>query len=458
MTGRVTSSFRDPSGFIFEYEGVLYRQVNRAHQSDFDALILSGLYDALVDRGLLIPHVPADVPAPHPETNYLVIRPEPVSFISYPFEWCPSQLRAAALATLEIQRLAIEHGMSLRDATAYNIQFRNGQPVLIDTLSFERLPEDRPWVAYGQFCRHFLAPLALMRHVDVRLGQLARTYIDGVPLDLASKLLPWWTRLQFGLGVHLHAHAASQARHGRRRGQAKRRQLSRRALLGLIDSLTSVTRRQTWDPAPSTWRDYYAIGESYTDVSATHKREIVRRVLSEWPAGVIWDLGANTGEFSRLADTVTGAEVLAIEADVSAVELNWRSCQREDRGRVTPLLIDLANPTPSQGWAHEERASLQQRGPADVVLALALVHHLAIGNNVPLQSLLTWLAALGRTVILEWVPKEDPMVQHLLSSREDVFSSYSSDELEYSAKELFSITLKEKIKDSSRYIYVLEQR
>jgi hypothetical protein len=458
MTGRVSSSFRDPSGFIFKYEGVLYRQVNRTHQSDFDALVLSGLYDVLVDRGLLIPHVQADVPAPNPETSYLVIRPEPVSFISYPFEWCPSQLRAAALATLEIQRLAIEHGMSLRDATAYNIQFRNGHPVLIDTLSFERLPEDRPWTAYGQFCRHFLAPLALMRHVDVRLGQLPRTSIDGVPLDLASRLLPWRTRLQLGLGIHIHAHAASQARHGRRRGQTNNRRLSRQALLGLVDSLTAVTRRQTWDPAPSTWRDYYPAGESYTDISATHKREIVGRILGEMPAGVIWDLGANTGEFSRLAATVTGSEVLAIEADASAVELNWRSCQREEHSLVTPLLMDLANPTPSQGWAHEERASLQERGPADVVLALALVHHLAIGNNVPLQSLFAWFATLGRTVILEWVPKEDPMVQRLLSSREDVFSSYSSDDLESSAQDLFTIKFKEKIKDSSRYIYVLERR
>ena len=458
---RLPGSFRDPAGFVFRRDGVLYRQVGDRYRRNYDALFETGLYDALVGRGLLIPHVEVPVPPAEPDSASLVIQPDPVAFISYPFEWCPGQLRDAAEATLEIQRVALEHGMTLRDASAYNIQFHDGRPVLIDTLSFEPLVEGRAWAAYGQFCRHFLAPLALMRHVDVRLGMMLRTELDGIPLDVASKLLPFRTRLQWGLGVHVHAHAASQRRHSADQsgaGRSSRGGMSHRALLGLVDSLLATVKKQRWEPSASAWRDYYALRESYSGDSMDDKRVLVSQLLKTLPAQVIWDLGANTGLFSRMAAEVTGAQVVAVEMDASAVELNWQECQRSEEPRVLPLLNDLSNPTPRQGWAHVERDSLEDRGPADVLLALALVHHLAIGNNVPLPSLLAWLADLSRTVVIEWIPKEDPMVQRLLSSREDIFDDYSADAFELAAKPFFEIRQKEQVKGSLRHLYVLERR
>ncbi len=461
MSERLSASFRDPAGFLFRRDGVLYRQINEKHRGNYDALMQSGLYDQLVDRGLLVRHVEVDVSLAEPDSGSLVIMPDPVPFISYPFEWCAGQLRAAGEATLAIQRIAIDHGMSLRDASAYNIQFHHGQPLLIDTLSFEPLAEGRPWSAYGQYCRHFLAPLALMKHVDVRLGNLLRTELDGVPLDLAASLLPRRTRFQWGLGVHLHAHATSQRRHAGEQGERGRPQsskMSRRALIGLVDSLLAATKKQQWRPAPSTWRDYYALGESYSRDSMDHKKGVVATMLQDVSADLIWDLGANTGQFSRLAADVTGAQVVAIEMDSSAVELHWQSLRDEENVRVLPLLNDLSNPTPAQGWAHRERASLEDRGPADVVLALALVHHLAIGNNVPLRLLLEWLASLAQTVIIEWIPKQDPMVQRLLASREDVFDDYCTDEFERAAEQFFKIRQTEPVEDSLRRLYVLERR
>ena len=464
MTERLPASFRDPAGFLFRRGGTLYRQVNDRHREAFDALMTGGLYDTLVDRGLLIPHEQVEVEPAEPTLGSLVIRPEVVPFVSYPFEWSPGQLRAAAEATLEIQRLAVEHGMSLRDASAYNIQFRDGSPVLIDTLSFEPLVEGAPWVAYAQYCRHFLAPLALMRYVDVRLGSLLRTEIDGVPLDLASRTLPRRTRFRMGLGLHLHAHARSQRRYagdGASAGARRRGTMSRQALLGLVDSLATTTRKLQWQPGESAWRDYYAAGESYSTGSAAHKHEIVESLLRERPAAMVWDLGANTGHFSRLAAEVTGATVVAMEMDPSAVEVHWQQVRAADgsgRGSVLPLLVDLANPTPAQGWAHRERASIQDRGPADVVLALALVHHLAIANNVPLEDLFAWLAELAQTVVIEWIPKEDPMVQRLLASREDVFDDYHTEGFERAAARYFSVTRAEQVKDSLRTVYLLARR
>src|ERR1051326_2629765 len=207
-------SFRDPSGFVFRRENTLFRQVQIGYREEYDLLMASGLYQALVDAGLLIAHTEEDVNSSLTEGAYRVLRPEPIPFISYPYEWCFSQLYDAALATLQIQKEALRFGMSLKDASAYNIQFRAGKPVMIDTLSFERYKEGRPWPAYRQFCQHFLAPLALMSRTDIRLRQMLRTNIDGIPLDLASRLLPRSTWLQAGLLTHIHLHGAAQQRYG----------------------------------------------------------------------------------------------------------------------------------------------------------------------------------------------------------------------------------------------------
>ena len=169
---------------------MLYRQINQEYRQDYETLIKSGLYERLIKDHLLISHEEVIVPPAEPQKVYKVIQPEIVGFISYPYEWCFSQLKDAALTTLAIQKIALDYGMCLKDASAYNIQFHEGRPILIDTLSFEIYSEGNPWVAYRQFCQHFLAPLTLMAYRDVRLSQLMRIYIDGIPLDLAGKLFP----------------------------------------------------------------------------------------------------------------------------------------------------------------------------------------------------------------------------------------------------------------------------
>jgi len=196
-SGIVASSFRDPSGFVFWQDGAIYRQINTIYKEDYDRLMTSGLHKALVEEGLIVSHEEVALQSAAPQVAYKVIRPDQVPFISYPYEWSFSQLKGAALATLRIQRKALDFGMSLKDCSAYNMQFMKGKPVFIDTLSFEKYQEGSPWVAYRQFCQHFLAPLALMSHRDSRLGQLLRIHLDGVPLDLASKLLPRRTHFSF---------------------------------------------------------------------------------------------------------------------------------------------------------------------------------------------------------------------------------------------------------------------
>jgi ribosomal protein L11 methylase PrmA len=442
---------------MYVEDGILKRRVNEVYRHDFDLLTSSGLLETLVEQNLLIPHEthePADE-----DGAYKILVPEVVPFISYPYEWSFSQLKDAALATLQIQTLALDAGMSLKDASAYNIQFGGGRAVLIDTLSFEKLVEGQPWIAYAQFCRHFLAPLALMSLVDIRLGTMSRMFIDGVPLDLASELLPGKTKLRPGLQIHIHAHAKSQRK---RSGDAIKREdvkgrFSLKAFRGLIDNLMGVVRSLEWAPEGTTWVDYYAEAAHYSEEALDRKRELVAALMKQVDPKIVWDLGANTGMFSRIAAD-HGAHTVAFDVDPGAVEAHYLKAKEDGLTQVLPLVLDLTNPSPSIGWANAERDTLEDRGPADLVLALALVHHLAIGNNVPLGMIASWLARLTRWVVVEFVPKNDPKIEFMLGSRDDIFDTYSEAGFERAFAEHLELRSKEPVGDSGRILYLYERR
>jgi hypothetical protein len=456
-TARLGASFRDPSGYLFQRDGRLYRQVNRAYQADFERLLSSGLYDELVKAGLLIPHAETGAAPDDPARAYRVIEPETVRFISYPYEWSFGQLQAAALATLEIQRRALVKGMSLKDSSAYNIQFHHGRPVLIDTLSFETYREGEPWDAYRQFCQHFLAPLALMAHTDIRLGQLLRVYIDGIPLDLASRLLPRKTRFSFSLLTHLHLHAASQKRYADKpvnRSQGRRR-MSRTSFLGLIDNLASSVRRLSWKPAGTEWGSYYT-AHNYTPAGLAHKQQVVDRFLDLAGPQMVWDLGANTGLFSQQPSR-RGIPTVAFDIDPAAVEINYRECQARAEANMLPLVSDLTNPSPALGWSSRERMSLLERAPAGAVMALALVHHLAIGNNVPLPEVARFFSQLAPWLLVEFVPKPDSQVQRMLATRLDIFDSYDRPGFEQAFGRYYRVEEAIDLQDSERTLFLLKR-
>ena len=449
------ASYRDPAGFVFTRDGVLYRQINPGAREDFTRLIDSGLYHALAGRGDLVAHEEAD-PALSPDgAAFLVIRPERIPFISYPYEWCFGQLRDAALLTLRLQKTAMAHGMSLKDATPFNVAFDRGRPVLIDTLSFERLEPGAPWVAYRQFCETFLAPLALMSAVDVRLNQLLRPWLDGVPLDLAGALLPWRARMRPGLLVHLHLHAAAQRRlRGRASGAGRAPgQMNATALPALVDSLERTVRGLRWSPAGTVWGDYYD-DTNYTADAFAHKREIVAAAIGRLAPSTVWDLGANDGTFSRLASD-RGIPTVAFDVDPAAVEKNYRRVVERRETHLLPLLVDLMNPSAASGWANRERETLAERGPADLALALALVHHLAIAHNVPLPHVAAFLASIARSLVIEFVPKDDSQVQRMLASRKDIFGGYTREAFEAAFSARFTIEAAEPVRGTRRIVYVM---
>ena len=450
---RVDGSFRDPSGFVFARDGRLFRQVNNVFADEFDACTSSGLYDALTSEGLLVAHSRADLSLALTPDAHAVLEPQRVPFITYPYEWCFGQLRDAALLTLDVQLRALERGFVLRDSSAYNVQFVDGRPVFIDTLSFERYRDGEPWVAYKQFCEHFLVPLSLMATRDVRVGLTLREWIDGIPLDLGSKLLPRrsWGDLNTLLHVHLHARAQRKYAESNVSTVTRGRGLSKAQLVALVGSLRSAVARLSWTPAGTQWADYVG-ATNYSDAAASSKETLVRTYLERAAPRTVWDLGANTGVYTRVARAVAPS-VVSFDVDPAAVERNYRQVRAQNETGILPLVLDLTNPSPALGWAHRERMSLEERGPADAVMALALVHHLAIGNNVPLDRVAAYLARLGRTLVIEFVAKADSQVQRLLRNRPDIFPDYTQDGFEAAFRESFTIEESARIGDAERWLY-----
>jgi len=453
----ISSSFRDPSGFLFYENNTIYRQVNQYYKENYDFLINSGLYKTLIDSEQLIPHEEVNIEPFNPNTAYKIIKPEKIPFISYPYEWCFSQLKKAALTTLDIQKTAMKHDMTLKDCSAYNIQFYNGKAILIDTLSFEKYVEGQIWKGYRQFCQHFLAPLALMSQKDIRLNQLLRIYVDGIPLDLTSKLLPLRSRSSFSLLAHIHAHAKSQKHfEDKKIDRFKERKLSRRSFLGIIESLHSGIKKLNWKPEGTEWGEYYN-DTNYSEKGFTQKKKIIENFFDKTDAKVAWDLGANIGIFSRISSD-RGINTISFDIDPAAVEKNYLDSMEKGESKILPLLLDLTNPSPDMGWENQERSSIINRGPVDVVLALALIHHLVISNNLPLEKITQFFKKICKNLIIEFVPKTDSQVKRLLISREDIFSDYTKENFEKEFEKSFLIKDSIKVEDSDRILYVMEKR
>ena len=450
------SSFRDPSGFVYRRDGILYRQVNRCFKEDFDRFVDSGLCRKLQQAGLLIAHEEVSIDLSHTDKAYKVIQPERLPYVSYPYEWSFSQLKDAALTTIRIQKAALDCGMSLKDCSAYNVQFLRGKPIFIDTLSFETYLEGQPWVAYRQFCQHFLAPLALMSYVDVRLSQLLRVYIDGLPLDLTSPLLPLKTRLKLGLLSHIHLHARAQTRYASKTLETRKPSVSRVAMLGLIDNLERSVQKFRWEPQGTEWAEYYNF-TNYSDSSTEQKRTVVGEFLDEAKPRCVWDIGANTGLYSRVSSD-RGIGTIAYDIDPAAVEKNYRMVSEKQEEHILPLLLDLGNPSPGIGWGNTERESFFQRGPVDLVMALALIHHVAISNNVALARTAEQFARIADFLIIEFVPKSDSQVKILLSTREDIFPDYRRDAFEEEYAQFFDIVRSVELEGTERTLYLMRKK
>lgn len=437
---RISSSFRDPGGYVYEEDGVIYRKMSPESQSVIAKLIGSTLYGKLVGEKLLLPFTWVG--------DRLI--PDRVPFISYPYEWSFSMLKDAALLTLDIELLSLNYDMQLKDASAYNIQFVKGRPVFIDHLSFYPYEEGKPWAAYGQFCRHFLAPLALAAYRDVSHIRRLQIDLDGLQLGSASHLLPLRASLLPGLMMHLKFHGMNPR--GIQPLKPSKRRISKTILTGLVKSLRSVVSGLNWEPTYG-WKEY-EVECNYGEESTHKKAYLVEQFLSRSKAEVVADLGCNVGLYSQVASGI-GCRVVAVDNDPSCVELLYRANDGED---ILPLVVDMTSPSPAIGWGNTERDSFLDRLKVDTVMCLALVHHLVIGNNTPLDRVASLLARVGRNLVIEWIPKEDSQVSRMLEYREDIFPTYNQETFEGVFSRDFSIVDCQPIEGTTRSLYLMERR
>ncbi|MEX2123346.1 MAG: hypothetical protein WD795_05605 [Woeseia sp.] len=460
MNNKIDASFRDPAGFLYRKDGTLLRQVNDSYATHYEACVASGLYDRLIAGNLLIPHAEVDDAGMAPG-KYRVLMPEEIPYVSYPYEWSFTQLKDAALLTLEIQRVALDHDLSLKDASAYNVQFRGGNAIFIDSLSFERYVEGVPWVAYRQFCQHFLAPLTLMAAGDLRLRQLSFRYLDGLPLDLVSNMLPASTWFRYSTFAHIHMHARSQRKHqddARARETIAVSRLSKTMLVALIASLKSAIGKLSAKDVPTEWGEYYD-DTNYSAEAMRHKESLLGRFADTYlgDVPVVHDLGANTGRFSRIV-AARSRQVVAHDIDEMAVERHCREIKSQGSANILPLVLDLGNPAPAMGWDLKERSSFHERARGTAAVALALVHHLCITNNVPLDRLAGFFSGVFETLIIEFVPKEDSQVQRMLATRRDVFDNYDVGSFEQAFSRCFEIRERCPLNESHRILYAMTRR
>jgi SAM-dependent methyltransferase len=445
------ASYRDPSGFLFTENNTLYRQVNLSYREAYEQLMQSGLYDQLAGDGRLIPHTErADLAGA--TTTWKILQPEVVPFISYPYEWCFEMWKDGALLTLELALEAMEKGMLLKDASAYNVQLHKGRMTLIDTLSFEPYNERLPWVAYRQFCEHFLAPLALMHFRKTPLQPLFLAYPDGLPLQLAHRLLPRRSRLHLNTLLHIHLHATLSGRSPQKSRQEPP-SFSKTKLRNLLVNLRNTINGFRLDAPSGVWSGYYEEAGEREDYLAP-KLALVKDWIGRLPVRTALDAGANEGRFSML---LSEAGIYTVSTDMDHYSINrlYQTVRAKGIQNLHPLVMDLGHPSPAIGLNNRERDSFQQRAGFDLVLALALIHHLCIGRNIPFSLLAQNFRSLGRMLILEFVPLDDEKVVAMLHQKPDIYQWYTEANFRQAFEQHYRVVDRQPVGSSSRILYLL---
>jgi hypothetical protein len=442
------------------------RALSATGLEDWRALQASPLLERNVAAGRLVPteelsHIPDGLADAVPRGTAGVLRHERVPVVSYPYEWTFAMLRDAALLQLDLLLEAIDAGLILKDSSPYNVQFRGAQATFVDIGSFERLREGEPWVGYRQFCMLYLYPLLLAAYKGIAFQPWLRGAIDGIPPAEADAVMSLRDHFRRGVFTHVHLHSKLEARAGSSgrdtRADLKRAGFKTELIKANVRKLRKLVARLDWGLSSSEWSQYTTT-TSYDDEGAAIKESFIRDAVAGEQWDFAWDLGCNTGNFSRIA-AESARSVVAVDADRLVVDRLYQELRDEGNDRILPLTMNLADPSPGLGWRGRERRALEDRGRPGFVLALALVHHIAITANVPMREFLGWLADLGATVVVEYVGREDPMTRKLLAGKgEDANPDYDRAPFERELAERFDVRRSVEIAGGERVLYLAVPR
>ncbi|MFV0541275.1 MAG: class I SAM-dependent methyltransferase [Aestuariibaculum sp.] len=450
-----SASFRDPSGSVFIEEGVVKRQINPIYFDQYAALKEKGLFKKLFFTGFLIKHEELL----HDKTK-IVIQPEQIPFIIYPYEWSFSQYKEAALLTLKIQKFCLDNGMSLKDASAFNVTFHKGKAIFMDTLSFDFYRENEPWRAYKQFVLHFLGPLLLAKYRGADMLKLMGTFIDGVPIKMVSSMLPFKTKLNPFVysNVHLLAKYENEYKDDYK-GKSKKASLSKQAQLNIIKSLYGFIKKIEVKE-PSEWSDYYS-KTNYTKSAFLQKSKIINKWVDDLKIKTLIDVGGNDGTFVRQINRKL-KQALVCDIDNNAVSYNHKNLNSSEETYITPFVQDILSPSPAVGFNNKERQSFLERiqlFKPDLTMALAVIHHMSLSGNIPFKMSAEFFASFSKYLIIEFPKREDSWVERLLSAKREFrkhFNFYNIEFFEEAYSSYFDVVEKQKIDGSERVMYLLK--
>jgi len=457
---RNPGSFRDPSGYIFENENQIFRAVSNLGFVNYKYVKDSGFLDAAIAKNWVVGCKEVEQSLPDVAAELVLEHPR-LPFISYPYEWSFEALKSAAIFHLDVQLMALGYNVAVSDATAYNVQFLGTNPIFIDVLSFKEYKEGEFWVAHRQFCEQFLNPLLMGSEFGIAHNSIYRGNLEGVSTSDVDKLLPRWRKFtSWGLFTHVYLQAKFQSgageKHKNSANSKKQRRLSKNAFTEMLTQLRNwISRLEVKNTSKTVWADY-ANDHSYADEETIAKSKFVAEFSSKVAPKILWDLGCNTGDFTRVAQEGGDCIGIGFDFDQNSLDEGFQR-SRKEKTNFLPLFLDAANPSPSQGWNHRERLSFKDRANADAVLALAFEHHLAIGKNIPLPDVVDWICSLAPTGVIEFVPKSDPMIERMLLLREDVFHEYNEEQFEISLRKNAKIVKSIQVSATGRKLYWYEK-
>lgn len=452
-----SSSFRDPSGYVFFEEDVLKRCVLPFYFNQYRALKETSFFQKAIANQLLISHEEIEV-----SQEEIILKPETIPFITFPYEWCFNQYKEAALLTLKLHKFALEHGFILKDASAYNVAFYKGKAIFIDTLSFDFYKEDEPWRAYKQFLMHFLAPLLLAKYYGSSQLRLMSNFIDGIPLPVIASMLPKKTKLNPFLYSNIHLPAKFETKHSEDyNGKIKQGKLSKTGQLKIVDSLYGFIKDLKLNEK-SEWGNYYT-KTNYSNNAFLEKETLLKGWVKSLNPRTLIDVGGNDGTFVRSLD-IELEHALICDIDNNAVDSNFVQMKKMKQINILPFVLDVLNPSPAIGVNNEERKSFIERitkFQPDVTFALALIHHMTLSGNVPFEMSAKFFSKFSKNLIIEFPDREDSWVQRLLNTKGEFkshFDFYTVENFEKGYSDYFTVNEKIKIKDSYRILYLLKTK
>lgn len=452
-------SFRDRTARVFYHDGKIFRGLNDTALKEWQALSATAFYRRFSTSGGIIPTEQRELSSipfsPSDQQWAAVLEHEKLPFVSYPYEWSFDMLRDAALLQLDLVIAALDEGMGLKDASAYNLQWKGASPVFVDVASFYKRTEGEPWVGYRQFCQMFLYPLLVQAYRDVPFQPWMRGNIDGMDAEVCLNMLRGRDYLRGGVLAHVYLQAKAQRAYNSTtrdvRADLSKAGFDKRIIKANAARLRALIAGLEWKPKQSTWSDYLKCGH-YEASDAAQKRDFVGEVAASRHWNLAWDIGCNVGVFSRIAAR-HATSVVAMDFDYQAIDKLYLALKAERVTNILPLIVNVTDPSPNLGWRNMERKRITERGQPDFVLALALIHHIVIGGNIPMAEFVQWLRDLGGELVIEFVTRQDPMVVTLLRNKDDRYTDYNEQVFERELAARFAIAKRQPLGSGTRIMY-----